>query len=64
MMPSMCNLEEQRLANKPVSAQAQDTELAAAIECLEPCQTSTRALTEAEELDRLIQSEIKPNPGR
>lgn len=59
----MATKEAQRLANAPVSAQAQDTKLAAAIERVWSLVQGRLGRTpEAEELNGLIQSVIKPKP--
>lgn len=61
----MATKEAQRLASKPVPAQAQDTKLAAAIEQVwSLVQSRLWRTPEAEELNGLIQSVIKPKPGQ
>ena len=61
----MATKEAQRLASKPVSAQAQDTKLVAAIEQVWSLVQGRLGRTpEAEELNGLIQSVIKPKPGQ
>jgi hypothetical protein len=61
----MAAKEAQRLASKPVSAQAQDTQLVAAIEQVWSLVQGRLGRTpEAEELNGLIQSVIKPKPGQ
>ena len=61
----MATQEAQRLASKPLSAQAQDTQLAAAIEQVWSLVQGRLGRTpEAEHLNGLIQSVIKPKPGQ